>query len=228
MAQGSDDGSDRQKKGIFQKLICNLLLNEHPICTAKWSHPMCTKSIHQYYLNYYTVCLEYKGINDTICVEHGMNSYNGCLLENINQALICAASNGNAIIVKWCLKNKVNIHIYADYTLQWTTIKKNNLKIVKILFDAGIDIHHNNDYALRYSAENGYLDIVTFLLDNGANVHANYDQALIWAADRGHLDIVQLLLDRGADIHVLNDYEVKWTKYYAHRDILKLLKKYKK
>ena len=56
----------------FKKLICNLLLNVHPICTNKWSHPLTMLLIHKYYLNVQTVYSEYKLVKYK------------CKLENIN------------------------------------------------------------------------------------------------------------------------------------------------
>jgi ankyrin repeat protein len=55
---------------------------------------------------------------------------------------------------------------------------------------------------LIIAAFNGCTDIVRMLLDAGANIHHRNDQgenALISAAQEGQIDVVKLLLDAGAD-----------------------------
>lgn len=74
-----------------------------------------------------------------------------------------------------------------------------NLEIVKILFDNGADVHHNNEYALRCGAEKGFLEIVQFLVEKGANLHADNDYALEWSIRKGKTDVACYLLDNGAD-----------------------------
>lgn len=85
----------------FKKLICNLLLDVHPTCINKWSHPILLRPIHQFYLNQNTVYLEYAFKN---------NIY----MSNISDLLEYSAINGNIIISKWCLKNVTNIY-YKNY-----------------------------------------------------------------------------------------------------------------
>jgi hypothetical protein len=73
-------------------------------------------------------------------------------------------------------------------------------KTVKMLVDAGADVHANDDFALRYAAENGLTAIVKVLLDAGADVHACNNYALCWAAaEKGHTEIVKMLIDAGAE-----------------------------
>jgi len=53
---------------------------------------------------------------------------------------------------------------------------------------------------IRYSTI-GYTEVVKLLLEAGADVHANGDDALYWSARNGHLEVVKILLDKGAIIH---------------------------
>ena len=57
--------------------------------------------------------------------------------------------------------------------------KNGNLEIVDLLIKKGLDIHINNNDALRKSAANGHLQIVKLLLENGADFSANNNEALM-------------------------------------------------
>lgn len=43
------------------------------------------------------------------------------------------------------------------------------------------------------ASENGHLEVVKVLLQAGANVHARHDYSLRWAFRSGHSEIVELL-----------------------------------
>ena len=78
-------------------------------------------------------------------------------------------------------------------------VRKNHTEIVKLIVEAGVNIHTDNEYALRVTAGNGNVDIVKLLLENGAEVHANDDYSLNIAAEKGYAEVVKLLLEAGAD-----------------------------
>jgi ankyrin repeat protein len=52
-----------------------------------------------------------------------------------------------------------------------------------------------NNYALRYSAENGHLDIVKYLIEHGADKHADDDHAFRYSEKNGHEDVAKYLCD---------------------------------
>ena len=160
---GSAHGS---KGSAFQKPICNLLLGVHPICANKWAHPICTKYIHQYYLDYRTIHSEYK-------TKKYKRMY---YIRNINLALIDSVENNNVIIVKWCLKNKANACAYDDYPLK-IAIKNNYIKIVQLLLIADANIHIEN--SLQYATKNDYLEIVKLLLEKNATTTTKYSYDLL-------------------------------------------------
>ena len=70
--------------------------------------------------------------------------------------------------------------------------------VKRLLREESIDVHAENDEALRWASSNGYLDIMALLLEKGANVHAKDDWALRWASEKGHSEVVALLLKAGA------------------------------
>lgn len=155
------------KGGAFQKFICNLLLNAHPICIARFMHPICTKTIHKFYLTYLTVFSEYEIPN--IVPENINNALydisDQYYVENINNTVINATIRNNLIIVTWCLKNGADVRYRNDMAVRYAA-ELGYFKIVKLLLAAGADIHAREDYALRHAVKHRHLDVVQFLLEN--------------------------------------------------------------
>ena len=152
------------------------MLNLHPICTARWSHPICTKSIYRYYLN-----------NHTICLEYGSSEY---FHHNIN--LVGRASiYNNIIIVEWCFKNGYNAK--AENNTLLYSIFNGHFKIAHLLLNNGADVHIYNDYALLYAIKNNRINVVQFLIGHGADVHAQNDRAFQLAIENNNTEIIKLL-----------------------------------
>lgn len=219
---------------MFIKLICNLLLEVHPICTNKWSHAISTKSIYNYYLNIHTIFTEYQDIDAGYHPDH-----NG--IEDINESLSFAVLiTRKSIIIKWLLKNGADVHYDTDYALL-TSIKHsfyktknktspsmydsdgNIIRIIKILLEAGADVHAENNESLIEACKGGYLIIVKLLLAAGADIHARNNQALIDASANGHFHIVNILLKKGADVHAQDDQALISAVRRGRPEIVKLL-----
>ena len=49
------------------------------------------------------------------------------------------------------------------------------------------NIHAENEFALRWSAQNGHLEVVKYLAEKGADIHAYNEFALRRSAENGHL-----------------------------------------
>jgi ankyrin repeat protein len=94
---------------------------------------------------------------------------------------------------------------------------------VKYLVNLGANIHAEDDYALRWSAEQGHLQIVKFLVENGANVGALDNNALIISAQKGHLEVVKYLVSLDANIHAEDDYALQISAKYGHLEVVKYL-----
>ena len=95
---------------------------------------------------------------------------------------------------------------------------------VKILLDAGANVHANSDEALRNATWHGHTEVVKLLLEAGADVHAWNDQALENASRKGNIELVKILLDAGANVHAENNKALNWASYNHHSEIIKLLK----
>ena len=92
---------------------------------------------------------------------------------------------------------------------------------VKLLLNAGADIHENNDQALRYAIIRGSESIVKLLLEKGANprVACYENETLINAVKLNHVNVVKLLLEKTMNI-LMNKHQYEEVLYEAkkHRD----------
>jgi ankyrin repeat protein len=98
--------------------------------------------------------------------------------------------------------------------------------VVKLLIYFGADVHAKNDQALQIAAHKGDTEIVKILLDHDANVHADNDAPLYQASLYGHEDIVKMLLSHGADANTMNDRALQVAVQNDHPEVVKLLLDY--
>jgi hypothetical protein len=75
------------------------------------------------------------------------------------------------------------------------SVLEGDLSVLSLLYSTGVDIHAENDEALRLSARNGYLDFVKYLVEHGADIHVKKDMAMELSATHGHLNIVKYLVE---------------------------------
>lgn len=91
------------------------------------------------------------------------------------------------------------------------------------LLGYGADIRGCNDHAVRYAAENGYLEMVKYLHKNGADIMAANNLAVRTAARNGHLETVRYLCENGADITAVDNHAVRWAAWKGHLEVVKYL-----
>lgn len=135
-----------------------------------------------------------------------------------------------------CLIHGEKHHVNAKAPFGRTALEiagnAGNLRLSKILLDAGADIstsNHTGSTPLIEASYHGAYDIIELLLDRGADCEntSNYNwTALHVASFYGHLDVVALLLGRGANVTVANDGG--WTPLNVasscgHFDVIELL-----
>src|SRR5581483_4082882 len=85
----------------------------------------------------------------------------------------------------------------AKYGLSWNC-EKGHLSTVQYLVEVG------NSHRLSPNSTYRYADNVSV----GVDIHADNNRAVRYASTNGHLSIVQYLVSVGADIHAYNEYAV--------------------
>ena len=115
--------------------------------------------------------------------------------------------NNDEFFYNACRYKNINL---VKFLLQYVDLSKNNMvlrpcvlndniELVNLLLQAGIDPNYNDTEALMVSSRCNY-EITKLLLEYGANVNAQDDTALFQAALYRQHDIIELLLSYGANI----------------------------
>jgi hypothetical protein len=97
------------------------------------------------------------------------------------------------------------------------------LEVVKYLVECGADFNAGNNYAIRHSSYYGYLEIVIFLVECGADFKADNNYAVRWASFYGHIQIVKYLVERGADFKTDDNFAIKWASKNGHSEVVEYL-----
>jgi ankyrin repeat protein len=86
-------------------------------------------------------------------------------------------------------------------------VKYNNFELVKILIEAGADVHGDDGYCkrtpLHYACRNGNAEIAKFLIGKGAKVNAKDRDGgtpLHDACEPQYIELAKFLIKKGADI----------------------------
>jgi len=81
---------------------------------------------------------------------------------SLNDQLVIAAKNGDAVAVTNALQAGANVHYNNDDALQWAA-RNGHQDIIQILLDAGANASAASDNAMRWAARNGHENIVQTL-----------------------------------------------------------------
>jgi ankyrin repeat protein len=100
------------------------------------------------------------------------------------------------------------------------TLCKDNDDFADYLYQNGVDIHFNNNEALRSAVRFNYANMCKFLISKGADVHVNKEQCLIESIiciENFDTSIFKLLVQGGADINFrINDETIKYDTNTYH------------
>jgi len=99
-------------------------------------------------------------------------------------------------------------------------------EIVRLLLEAGANIHIGDDFAIRAASAFGHTEVVQLLLRAGANIHARDDAAIREAVEFNHTKIVKILLEAGANIHARDNAVLKLVSINGNQETAAVFKKY--
>ena len=107
-----------------------------------------------------------------------------------------ACSTRNIILVKFLLQY---VDLSKNNRVLRVCVSNDDIELVNILLEAGIDPNYKRTKALLISSHRNY-EITKLLLEYGANVNARNGAALVNATLHGKHDIVELLISYGANL----------------------------
>ena len=126
-------------------------------------------------------------------------------------ALFIASRNDNFEIVKYLIQLGANVNLHNNY-YSYTSLFGSSLENMKLLVDAGANIHHVNKLghtALSNACSEGLLEEVKYLISVGADVNVDNGFALYMAvgARNNELEICKVLIEAGVNINYVVNYD---------------------
>ena len=127
------------------------------------------------------------------------------------------------LVKEYLMEDKIDKRRLCSALIQ--SARDGHLNVIKYLVDERhVDIHTDNDLALRVSASYGYLPLVKYLALKGANVHAENEDAIYMAAMCGRLEVVKYLAEEHkCDVHLENGRALISSAENGHFDVVKYL-----
>lgn len=110
-----------------------------------------------------------------------------------------------------------------DHSFLITAVTRDHIDLVRLLLGAGVDVHEQDDRALRHACRTGNIDVVRLLLGANANVNANEGEALDAAVVQGHIEVVRLLLGAGVNVHANEELALRHACTDGNIEIVRLL-----
>jgi Ankyrin repeats (3 copies) len=138
----------------------------------------------------------------------------------INIDLLRSSKNNDLNAVGYLIKEwNADVNTYGGGPLLYS-IYNGNLQMIKLLVKKGADFTVRRSCALRYAAEDGYLDIVKYAKEKHYIKIDLYNQyALRYSAQNNHLPVFKFLLRHGADIN----YAISWCAKKNHVYVIRCL-----
>lgn len=130
-------------------------------------------------------------------------------------ALVWAAQNGQAAVVKLLIEAKAEVNATFDKSIygdRMTALMAagDDAEITKVLLDSGADVHLKDDKgktALIWAVIKNNLEVIKLLIAGHADVDATDkygESTFLIAAFKGNVEILKFLSTAGADIHLKN------------------------
>lgn len=105
-------------------------------------------------------------------------------------------------------------------------VKNGHIDIVKYFVEeCNVDIHTQNNAAMKSAIVHRHLDIAKYLMDKGINIpNAIPDYLIDIPVIFGHTDVVIYLIENGVNPNKISDYAITVAKDAGHFEVLNYLK----
>lgn len=110
-----------------------------------------------------------------------------------------------------------------DLTFFFLAAQNGDIFVLKKCLNNGIDIHSNNDLALRLAVKENHAKAIVFLLTRGANAQAVYNSSLQEASLVGDIQTVKSLLRDNLCSEEAKIYAMYNAIFTKNEEIIKLL-----
>ena len=102
-------------------------------------------------------------------------------------------------------------------------VRFGHTEVVRLLIEARVVVHANNDEALKTACLYGHEEIARLLIEARSWVDWNYDIALKMAAAHRRTKIVEMLVEAGADLATYGNIAVLLATEYGHEETVETL-----
>jgi ankyrin repeat protein len=96
------------------------------------------------------------------------------------------------------------VHAHREDALIWS-VKNGFLDIVKLLVEAGSNIHIRHRVSLRLTVDTNNVEMAKYLISKGITKNNNDDYPLKESLRNGYSKLVKLLMENGGDTSLLNE-----------------------
>ena len=199
----------------------NHLLKYPTMVKLLMTHNMMTDAAYGYVIGYYPGkgCLKLtKMVTEIIASDKEKTRFKSDK-DVFELALLSAVGHGQMDVVKYLLDTYTidMSRAFVNSTLN------NNVELVQLFIDKGVDVNVNNSQALINSAIYGHMEVTKLLIDKGANINAQNGIVLNYSVVNDRINIVKLLLDNGADIHANDNKAINSCIVHNRVNIARLL-----
>jgi ankyrin repeat protein len=111
-----------------------------------------------------------------------------------NEALQLSIQYQYLDIAKYLSANGAVLNHNMDRENFERSLSQKHFEMIKFLVEVGADLHEDDEYLLRLSANKGYFDFLRFLVGKGADIHVDDDYPLRESASRNDLEMVKYLI----------------------------------
>lgn len=144
---------------------------------------------------------------DATSFEMLLNNLNVNIDYNNYSILKTCIDNNNYDFIHYLADNNFDFSVCDNIAIKLTT----SVRIMQILIENGVDIHVDNEFALKSAVFRNNIECFDLLIQSGADISAAGEEILLLAIDKirqnqKHFHILEKILSSGFNINLNNSY----------------------